>query len=172
MNKEGKLSSKHTHTHTHTHQNFIVNEDELVGTVTLGVDHKPICFPGSATITALGKVSKPVVKRSYMLGSAAHNNLPSGIVVDHSYVTPKAGQVALILINTTDRNVWICHLEQPLAAADIYEVELYPWQYHLMLNTERKSIKIGFQLVVPPEVEGSLQTNQIVVELRPKPFEE
>ena len=29
--------------------------------------------------------------------SAAHNNLPSGVVVNCSYVTPKVGQVVVIL---------------------------------------------------------------------------
>ena len=36
---------------------------------------------------------------------AAHNNLPYDVVVNCSYVTPKAGQVAVILINTTIRNI-------------------------------------------------------------------
>ena len=61
-----------------------------------------------------------------MVELAVYNNLPSAVVVNHSYVTPKAGQVAVILINTTSRNIWIC---QPLLAATVYEVELYPWQY-------------------------------------------
>ena len=38
-----------------------------------------------------------------MIELAAHNNLPSGIMVSCSYVTPKAGQVVVILINTTHR---------------------------------------------------------------------
>ena len=40
-----------------------------------------------------------------MLELAAHSNLPSGVVVNHSYVTPKAQQLVVILINTTNRNV-------------------------------------------------------------------
>ena len=31
-----------------------------------------------------------------MIELAAQNNLPSGVVVNHSYVTPKARQVAVI----------------------------------------------------------------------------
>ena len=40
-----------------------------------------------------------------MVELAVHNNLLSGVVVNHSYVTPKAGQVVVILINTTKRNI-------------------------------------------------------------------
>ena len=46
-----------------------------------------------------------------MLELASHNNLPSGVVVSQSYVTPKAGQMAVILIITTNGSIWIC---QPL----------------------------------------------------------
>ena len=32
------------------HQNFIVGEDDLVGTVTIVVGHHPICAHGNATV--------------------------------------------------------------------------------------------------------------------------
>ena len=86
-------------------------------------------------------------KGSYLVESAAHNNLPSGVVVNHSYATSKAGQVAVILINTTSRNIWIC---QPLLAAEIFEVELHPWQYRSILHQQGNTIKVGFQPIVPP----------------------
>ena len=92
-----------------------------------------------------------------------HNNLPSGVVVNRSYATSKAGQVAVILINTTSRNIWIC---QPLLAAEIFEVELHPWQYKSILHREGNTIKVGFQPIVPPEVEGDLQTSQVEVEVK------
>ena len=59
--------------------------------VTIGINKQPICVPGNSTIMVLGKLSKLVNKGSYMVELAAHNNLPSGVVVNHSYVTPKAG---------------------------------------------------------------------------------
>ena len=90
-------------------------------------------------------------------------------MVNHSYATSKAGQVAVILINTTSRNIWIC---QPLLAAEIYEVELHPWQYKSILHREGNTIKVGFQPIVPPEVEGDLQTNQVEVEVKEEPSEE
>ena len=104
-----------------------------------------------------------------MIELAAYNNLPSGVVVNHSYVIPKAGQVAVILINTTSRNIWI---HQPLLAAKIYEVELHLWQYKSILYREGNTIKVGFQLIVPLEVEEGLQTNQVEVKVKEGPSEE
>ena len=138
------------------HQNFIIGEDRPVGTVTIGTDHQPICVPGNGTITLLDKLSKLVTKGSYMIELTAHNNLPFDAVVNCSYMTPKAGQLVVILINTTSWNIWIC---QPLLAAKVCKVELHPWQYHSMLYREGNTIKVGFQPVVPPDVEGILQTN-------------
>ena len=129
----------------------------------IGTDHKPICVPGNATITVPGKILKINSKGSYMLETAAHVNLSSGIVVNHSYDTPKSGRMSVILVNTTSRNFWI---RQPLWAADIYEVELHPWQYHAYLNREGNDIKINFQLAIPPEIECDLQCNQVEAEGR------
>ena len=150
-NKKGNIIDK-------KHQNFVSGEDEPAGTVTIGINKQPICVPGNSTITVLGKLLKLVKKGSHLVESAAHNNLPSGVVVNHSYATSKAGQVAVILINTTGRNIWIC---QSLLAAEIFEVELHPWQYKSILHIEGNTIKVGFQPIVPPEVEGDLQMNQV-----------
>ena len=81
----------------------------------------------------------------------------------------KRGQVAVIVINTTSRNIWIC---QPLLAAKIYKVELHPWQYKSILYREGNTIKVGFQLIVPSEVEGGLQINQVEVNIKEEPSEE
>ena len=99
----------------------------------VGIDHQSICVLGNATSIILGKTSRFSNKRSYMLETATHDYLPSGIIVNCSYDTPKAGRMSVILVNTTSRNIWI---RQPLLAADIYEVELHPWQYHENLNRE------------------------------------
>ena len=111
-----------------------------MGTVTIGTDNQPIYLPCNATITVPGKLSKLVTKGLYMVELALHN-IPSGVVVNNSYVTPKAGQVVVILINTTNRNIWI---HQPLLAAKIYEVKLHPWQYCPILYKEGDAIKDGY----------------------------
>ena len=137
--------------------------------VTVGINKQPICVPGNSTITVLGKLSKLVNKGLYMVELAVHNNLPSGVVVNCSYATPKAGQVVVILINTTSRKIWI---HQPLLAAKIFEVKLHPWQYKSVLHRGGNTIKVGFQPIVPPEVEGDLQTNQVGVKVKEEPSEE
>ena len=71
--------------------------------------------------------------------------------------------MSVILVNTTNRNIWI---RQPLLAADIYEVELHPWQYRMSLNREGNDIKINFQLTIPPEIEYDLQCNKVEAEER------
>ena len=90
-------------------------------------------------------------------------------MVNHSYATPKAGQVVVILINITSRNIWIC---QSLLAAEIFEVELHPWQYKSVLHREGNTIKVGFQPIVPPEVEVGPQTNQVEVEVKEQTHDE
>ena len=66
-------------------------EDEPAGTVTIGMHKQPICVPVNSTITVSGKVSKLVKNGSYLVESAMHNNLPSGVVVNCSYATSKGG---------------------------------------------------------------------------------
>ena len=156
-NKDGKIIFKEKH------QNFNIDKDEPVGTVMIGNDHQPICVPGNAMIMVPGNILKIINKGSYMLETAAHANLPSGIAVNCSYDTPKSGRLSVILVNTTSKNIWI---RQPLLAADIYEVELHPWQYQVNLNREGNDIKINFQLAIPPEIKCDLQCNQVEAEGR------
>ena len=68
---------------------------------------------------------------------------------------------------------------QPLLAAKVYEVELHPWQYHSVLMHaimyhygEGNTIKVGLQPIVPPEIEGSLQANQVEAKVKEEPSEE
>ena len=98
-----------------------------------------------------------------MIELAAQNNLPSGVVVNHSYVIPKAGKVVVIAINTTKKNIWV---HQPLLAAEVYEVELHPWKYCSVLYREGNTIKVGFHPAVPPEVEGIPWANQVEVQVK------
>ena len=87
-----------------------------------------------------------------MIELAVHNNLPSGVVVSHSYITLKAAHMVVILINTTSMNIWIC---QPLLAAKHYDVELHPWQYKSMLYREGNTLKVGFSLYSLQRWEGA-----------------
>ena len=99
-NKDGKIIFKKL-------QNFNTDKDSPVGTVMIGTNHQPICVPGNSTIIILGKILKLNNERSYMLETAAHANLPSGILVNCRYDTPKSGRMSVILVNTTCRDIWI-----------------------------------------------------------------
>ena len=104
-----------------------------------------------------------------MVELAVHINLPSGVVVNCSYVTPKAGQVVVILINTTSRNIWI---HQPLLATEIFEVDLHPWQYQSILYREGNTIKVGFQPTVFQRWKGATKSIQVEVKVKEVPSEE
>ena len=51
-------------------------------------------------------------------------------------------------------------------------MELHPWQYKSILHREGNTIKVGFQPIFPPEVEGDLQTNQVEVKVKEEHSEE
>ena len=56
----------------------------------------------------------------------AKYNFPTGIVLNHCYVTAKARKVSVVLINTSDNRIWI---RQPLLVAEIFVAEFHPYQY-------------------------------------------
>ena len=51
-------------------------------------------------------------------------------------------------------------------------MELHPRQYHSVLYRGQNTIKVGFQSVVLPEVEGSLQANLVEVKIKEEPYNE
>ena len=104
-------------------QTSVNRDDDPIGMVLVGVENQPICIPQNFSITIPSNMSVLDGKRSYFLEKAAHNNLPSGIAVNTCYVAPKARKVSIILINTTNNNMWI---RQPLLAAEMYEVNIEP----------------------------------------------
>ena len=71
---------------------------------------------------------------SYLIELAVHCKLLSGIIINFIYVTPKAGQVSVILVNTANRNILT---QQTLFATEAFEVEVYPWHY-IPIFTGRK----------------------------------
>ena len=88
----------------------------------------------------------------FMVELAEDNNLPSGLIVNRTYVHPsKSNLVPVTLINTNDYNVWI---RQPLFAAELYEVDEHQWEHEAVLVCEEGSddIKIHFQPVPPADI--------------------
>ena len=123
----------------------------MLGQVWVGNTHEAICIPANSMKVLKGKTSKITQHLSCMVEAKASNNLPMGIVVNRTMVTPnKSKQVPVALLNTNSYNVWI---QQPLLAANIVEVEDCPWNYQLVMSHEGNQIKVGFCPVPLPEVQ-------------------
>ena len=58
------------------------------------------------------------------------------MIVNSCYVKQNKNNVPVILINTNSYNVWI---HQPLLAAELYDVELCPWDHEIELEREDKN---------------------------------
>ena len=143
------------------HQNFDNLLDGPVGTVQSGISKEPICFPGNAMLTATGNTSKIEKDQSYIVEQSAHHNLPHGLVVNSCCVLPKAERVPVILINTTDQNIWV---RQPLLAAELLEVEVELWQYCTEFNHEGDEITVSFPLAPPHQEQEQVENNAVEVE--------
>ena len=75
----------------------------------------------------------------------------------------------MILINTTNQNIWV---RQPFLAAELFEVEVEPQQYHTDFNHEGDEITISFLLAPPHEGQEQVENNAVVVEENPDPPKE
>ena len=81
-------------------QNFTINEDGLLGKVLVGNANQPICVPGNFALTILGRLGKNTKVPSgtpCLIDTAAVNNPPQGIFVNHCLVHPKGRTVLVIL---------------------------------------------------------------------------
>ena len=98
----------------------------------VGSIHKVICIPANSAKVLQGKTVKITHHLTCMVKARAVNNLPMGLVVNRTMVTPnKSKKWPIAIVNTNSYNIWIC---QPLLAADIVEVESCPWDYQSMLS--------------------------------------
>ena len=122
----------------------------FAGRVTVGDKHCPTCIPANSSKTIIGKVPKVDRKSTYLVEKTEDSNLPIGVGVNNTLVTPsKSGLVSVILINNNNHNVWI---RQPLYAADLWEVEPKEWEYEPVFTREEGTNDITINLIqVPPE---------------------
>ena len=98
--------------------------DNILGQVWVGVNNNPICIPANSVKVIEGKTNKITRCLTCMVEGRDIHNLPMGVMVNRTMVTPKCSKkVPVVLANTNSYNVWI---RQPLLAADIVEVESYP----------------------------------------------
>ena len=122
----------------------------FAGRVTMGDKHHPMCIPANSSKTIIGKVPRVDWKVTYLVEKTKDSNLPIGVGVNNTLVTPsKSGLVLVILINNNSHNIWI---RQPLYAADLWEVEPKEWEYKPVLTHEEGTNNVTINFVqVPPE---------------------
>ena len=120
------------------------------GMVTVGDKHQPLCIAANSSKNVMGRAKGMPYQGDFMVKLADDNNLPSGLVVNRTYVRPtKSNLVPVTLMNTNDYNVWI---RQPLFAGELYEVDEQKWEHETVFIREEGSddIQVHFQ-PVPPE---------------------
>ena len=94
-----------------------------------------------------------------MIEARSQNNLPMGIVVNRTTVTPtKSKSVPVTLCNTNSYNVWIW---QPLLAADIVEVEHCPWDYQAVMSYDGDQVQVSFCPVPMLEVQAEILSSGV-----------
>ena len=118
--------------------------------VMVGDKRQPICIPASMSKVVVGRTQDKLPKGSYMVEATDDDNLPCGVSVNQTYVSPtKSRQVSVILLNTNTYNMWIC---QPLYTANIWDVELKDWEYEPIFTKDVNSNTVEIKLQqVPPE---------------------
>ena len=110
----------------------------------VGSIHEAICIPANSAKVLQGKMEKITHCLTCMVEARAVNNLPMGLVVNRTMVTPnKSKKVPVVIVNMNSYNVWI---HQPLLAADIVEVEICPktLQGSLVANQPLELLCIDF----------------------------
>ena len=89
-----------------------------------------------------------------MIEARSQNNLPLGVMVNRTAVTPsKSNKVPITLINTNSYNVWI---KQQLLAADIVEIDHCPWDYHSTMSRDGSEVQVLFQPVPTPDIQADI----------------
>ena len=95
----------------------------------------------------MGQAKGVPYRGDFMVELADDNNLPSGLVVNRTYVrSTKSNLVPVTLMNTNDYNVWV---RQPLFAGELYEVDEQKWEHETVFIREEGSddIQVHFKPV-------------------------
>ena len=133
--------------------------ENTLGQVWVGSIHEAICIPANSAKVLQGKTEKITCHLTCMVEARAVNNLPMGLVVNRTMVTPnKNKRVSVAIVNTNSYYVWI---RQPLLAADIVEVESCPWDYQSMMSCDGDNIKVSFCPAPSLEVQAEIMSASV-----------
>ena len=79
-----------------------------LGQVWVGESHQPLCIPTNSAKVVTGKTDKITKHLACMVESCNSSNLPMGVVVNRTMVTPnKSKHILVLLMNTNSYNIWI-----------------------------------------------------------------
>ena len=79
-----------------------------LGQVWVGESHQPLCIPTNSAKVVRCKTGRITKRLACMVKSCDSSNLPMGVVVNRTMVTPnKSKRVPMLLMNTNSYNVWI-----------------------------------------------------------------
>ena len=114
-------------------------------------------MPHNSALTILGRLGKNTRILSgtpCLIDTAAVNNLPQGISVNHCLIHPKGSAVLVIVTNQNNHNISIW---QPLLAAEIFWVEHLPRDYGVELHQEGDNIEVAFQPLPLADIMASVK---------------
>ena len=142
----------------------IDNLGGYTGHVMVGDKRQPICIPAGMSKVVVSRTEEKLPRGSYMVEATDDDNLPCGVSVNHTYVSPtKSRQVSVILLNTNTYNMWI---RQPLYAATIWDVELKDWGYEPIFTKDVNSntIEVKLQQVPPEDLREEILSHSVETE--------
>ena len=129
--------------------------DNVLGQVWVSEYHQAICIPANSAKILTGKTNKIQKKYSCLVEPRDSNNLPLGVMVNRTIVTPKRSkQVPVILMNTNSYNIWI---RQPLLAANVVEAEHCPWDHTTNMTQDGEEIKVSCHQIPMVDVQEEIQ---------------
>ena len=71
----------------------------FAGRVTMGDKHHPMCIPANSSKTMIGKVPKVDQRSTYLVEKTEDSNLPIGVGINNTLVTPSKIQTSFGHIN-------------------------------------------------------------------------
>ena len=106
-----------------------------------------------------GKTNKITKHLTCMVESCTNKNLPMGVLVNRTMVTPnKSKHVLVLLMNTNLYNVWI---QQPLLAVDVVEAEHCPWDYQSFLSHDGNEVKVTFHPIPTSHIQEEIMSQSV-----------
>ena len=133
--------------------------DNVLGQVWVSEYHQSICVPANSVKILTGRMNKIQKKYSCLIEPREINNLPLGVVVNRTIITPKKSKhVLIILMNTNSYNIWI---RQPLLAANVVGAEYCPWDHTTNMTQDGEEIKISCHQIPTAEVQEEIPSSII-----------